>query len=399
MNGLTLLVAMAALAVDFGWDTGPGGQLWYTIRIEPEFLKDLRTGEQAVMSPQLDVQDRGLRRFQVIMGPRGAATTAAAARAPEKETLVQYGWRAGKDGGLEYLVQMTPERLETLANGVPLICEVDPQVPEINCIYVYAGVGQVPRSAIPTSRFGAPLTAPALAGGDPAGPAIPSLPRRGSEAPRTDQTPVYDPRASLASGGFSQGQASVYDDHSTGWRNDMTGFGASTAPRAPDQPSWSNGASDGRNNSAPPLDRSTYPSWSNADNRVSPVGYDTRTAQRNDTAAPPANYAQRPASEPARQETPAPAPQAPVSPAWQTTASAATPASVWNQAATATAPARSAAEDVRPWTPLILTTLGLFASLGANAYLGWLAWSFFWRYRDTATELGRSRVASSRQAA
>ena len=129
MNGLSLLVAVAALAVDFGWDTGPGGQLWYTIRIEPEFLKELRTGEQAVMTPPLDVSDRGLRRFQVIMGSKGATTAAAPARAPERETMVQYGWRAGKDGGLEYLVQMTPERLETLASGVPLICEVDTQVP------------------------------------------------------------------------------------------------------------------------------------------------------------------------------------------------------------------------------------------------------------------------------
>jgi hypothetical protein len=32
--------------------------------------------------------------------------------------------------------------------------------------------------------------------------------------------------------------------------------------------------------------------------------------------------------------------------------------------------------------PLVMTTLGLFASLGANAYLSWIAWSFYERYRD-----------------
>jgi hypothetical protein len=49
---------------------------------------------------------------------------------------------------------------------------------------------------------------------------------------------------------------------------------------------------------------------------------------------------------------------------------------------------------------LILTTLALFASLGANAYLGWLAWSFFWRYRDAASDVARARQsASARQAA
>jgi hypothetical protein len=48
-----------------------------------------------------------------------------------------------------------------------------------------------------------------------------------------------------------------------------------------------------------------------------------------------------------------------------------------------------------------MTTLALFASLGANAYLGWLAWSFFWRFRDAATESARARSQHSliRQAA
>jgi hypothetical protein len=62
---------------------------------------------------------------------------------------------------------------------------------------------------------------------------------------------------------------------------------------------------------------------------------------------------------------------------------------------------RDKADAERPWTPLILTTLALFASLGANAYLGWLAWSFFWRFRDAITESARTRAqhSLSRQAA
>jgi hypothetical protein len=30
----------------------------------------------------------------------------------------------------------------------------------------------------------------------------------------------------------------------------------------------------------------------------------------------------------------------------------------------------------KPWLPLILTLLTLFASLGANVFLGWIAWGF-----------------------
>jgi hypothetical protein len=30
----------------------------------------------------------------------------------------------------------------------------------------------------------------------------------------------------------------------------------------------------------------------------------------------------------------------------------------------------------QPWMPLILTSLALFASIGANLFLGWIAWSF-----------------------
>ena len=48
-------------------------------------------------------------------------------------------------------------------------------------------------------------------------------------------------------------------------------------------------------------------------------------------------------------------------------------------------------EESQSSKPLILTTLALFASIGANAYLGWLAWSFFWRFRDAASDLSRAR--------
>jgi hypothetical protein len=43
----------------------------------------------------------------------------------------------------------------------------------------------------------------------------------------------------------------------------------------------------------------------------------------------------------------------------------------------------------------------LFASLGTNVFLGWLAWSFFWRFRDAAGDATRAQTTlfPTRQAA
>lgn len=39
------------------------------------------------------------------------------------------------------------------------------------------------------------------------------------------------------------------------------------------------------------------------------------------------------------------------------------------------------AEAPKPWTPLVVTLLGLFASVGANVFLGWMALDFRARYQ------------------
>jgi hypothetical protein len=44
-------------------------------------------------------------------------------------------------------------------------------------------------------------------------------------------------------------------------------------------------------------------------------------------------------------------------------------------------------EPAKPWLPLTLTLLGLFASLGLNVFLGWIAWDF------------RQRLVPAKQAA
>jgi hypothetical protein len=38
-------------------------------------------------------------------------------------------------------------------------------------------------------------------------------------------------------------------------------------------------------------------------------------------------------------------------------------------------------QPTKPWLPLTFTLFGLFASLGANVYLGWIAWELRQRFR------------------
>jgi hypothetical protein len=50
-------------------------------------------------------------------------------------------------------------------------------------------------------------------------------------------------------------------------------------------------------------------------------------------------------------------------------------------------PTPASAGESRPWVPLIGTMLALFASLGANIYLGWNTLDLRNRYRTLAAQL------------
>jgi hypothetical protein len=41
----------------------------------------------------------------------------------------------------------------------------------------------------------------------------------------------------------------------------------------------------------------------------------------------------------------------------------------------------------RPWAPLLMAVLALFASIGFNLYLSWIAWDLYSRYQDAADDI------------
>lgn len=401
MNGVSLWVVLAVVGVDAGWEIGPGGRQIYTIRIEPQLLEALGKGQS--VASDVSASDRGLRSFQIVVSPKspsasGTRSEPAANRAAD-ESMVQHGWRPCENGGLEYLLLITPERLLTLANGVPIVGEVHSEVPEIRRFLIYVGAGgRPPREGLPlSSRQETPssLTVNDRQAWSSTSPARP--------APQRPDGLMAAPDLPWSGGGVRPFQ---YGDSS--WRTDINAASAPPSaqaadPRAgyapsPNDPRWSQFAwNDPRAGGALPA----------RDDRVVPYGYAPQPgglpSQSPATAAPVAAYAQRPVSpapggnEPVAASAATPSAASPAN--GQPAAGSQPPASNWNQAVM---PSGAGLDGgVRPWTPLILTTLALFASVGANAYLGWLAWSFFWRYRDTANDLARARslASANRQAA
>ena len=96
MNGFGLLIAVAVLGVDVGWETGPGGESYYTIHIEKLLLKPLREG-QAIVS-NVDANNRNLSRFQILVGDHAHAISSQPGPSGSESTS---GWRGTARDGSE----------------------------------------------------------------------------------------------------------------------------------------------------------------------------------------------------------------------------------------------------------------------------------------------------------
>ena len=66
MNGIAVLISLAAVGVDYGWQPTEDGQLEYIIQIEPGLLEDLKSGEEIVS--EIPPQARGARKVRIRVG-------------------------------------------------------------------------------------------------------------------------------------------------------------------------------------------------------------------------------------------------------------------------------------------------------------------------------------------
>ena len=440
MNGLGLLVVLAAVGVDVGWESTSSGNA-YTIRIQALVIDSLAKGD--AIESLVKKTDRDLRKFRVVVGPRNPQTERVAA-VPANE--VDYGWNPNETNGIDYYVQISRERLETLARGIPLECEVHPDVPEIERIYVFVGDKPLPRELPKGVRSSTP-TAPrdlstidnsrggnvAMASGT--NTSI-GAPRYGDSAPGTQsnaQANVADPNRnsgyasqtsqSNATGNQNYGPQPPYDygNQNSSSTNRYGQFGDNTLPVPPLDNSRAADYDRNRDLSYD-YNRNLYLQQQDLANRQQlQQTYSPQLAQ---TAALPTQpqYNLQPGQNPAYgNQTPTYATGTASNPA--TDALAATLAFTQAQLekaqlekaqlekaqlekaqleksqlekdrlanAITISESKVPAQEVKSSKPLILTTLALFASIGANAYLGWLAWSFFWRFRDAASDLSRAR--------
>lgn len=303
MNGMVLLLALAAPGIDYGWRPGADGQLEYIVQLEPELVEALRLGRE--VRSDIHPQARGMRRFIIRQGtgelPQhigdttrvaqrglssspghgGIGTTHVVQSSRILDDLddlpegVQTGWQATDNGQLEFIIQLDSSALDRLQEGEQLIGEIDPEVTQVSRLLIRHGDSPPSRVDIAMTSGTQPLAADRRSGNSRA-PAETPVMLQGSSIPR-----------SPAAGGANSNQRSIYGGDnsasatSTGnstFRNGGTASNSTGAPAASrdsrSESSSSGGGTSTRNgNSAPvdptagvsPLRPGTSP-WTNAAN-------------------------------------------------------------------------------------------------------------------------------------
>lgn len=443
MYGVALLLTVAAVGVEYGWQPGEDGQLEYIIQIEPELVKTLSEGKVDLLS-EIPEELQGVKRFRIRVGtgevPRIGLDPAATASAL-------------KPGD-------SPANKQPNLNPAPFQSAGDPRAPAPT--RPTDPRGSPTQSAQPGKVLTPPGRAiqdndPTLTGGDrytdsgnsSAFPAIGTRPGIGRTPTQpTDRFGKGD-GASLANDmdpiGNSRGTASttpVWDSKTNQWRTPNAtapGNNQNTAPSNQDDPRYQLNdpryATDDRTGQTPGVpevrrDNVTDP----RDPRYAPppsaYGQYQPPPAGNQWGAPPPNYVQ-PLQDPDRgyygpyAQQPPPGyynPNLPMNrqvgyqvaanppaPAANTTGTApaassnnenSSASSATSTTATKTSSTKSTRgssgdeEALKPWWPLTFTAMLLFASIGLNFYLGWIAHGVYQRYRALLMEVRNVRAAT-----
>ena len=450
MNGFSLLMVLATVGTTAQVEIDSTGQASYTIRIENVLIDQLRQGQ--IVDSNVAPADRRIKRFRVLVTEPAGRSGGFQSRidaAPRSESLVEYEAVPMENGEIEMWVQLSPERLETLAKR-PIEGQVPAEVPQIHRFRIFVGVEPLRQQTNATAKEAPPPYLLADTNGLSQAGATSDPSRRSTTAATTPgRANAFPSGSSTYSGGLGNSTTppplattnTRTTDARTNWRNtpdqstiqppptygqsQVVGqslnnagqYNTSTNPRYDDQynqPTY--------NNTAPVYNDRTnqYPYGNNtiAQSNIQPAQPTQQVYNQNPyntNQGYPANqgYGQAQATIAARPDTQQIQPAAPPGNNWiqqapngltattQPVVQTIAPAAAAVTAPAATTVVKATEESHKTSTPLILTTLALFTSLGVNTYLGWLAWSFFWRYRDAVNDTARARSynAPGRQAA
>jgi hypothetical protein len=208
---------------------------------------------------------------------------------------IDVGWRPLPEGGVEYLIQIEPELLETLESGSAVESDIPPSVTGVRAYRITVGAGELPREL-------------------PEPEAQPFEPGANPDAPEAQP-------------------------------------GAAGASRLPGDLSGV----------LPPLDRGALEP---AEKEPSRLG---ASSPLSGFPLPPHRLEPDPGSQPIATQTAALVDQAETEPTPDTKPK--------------TGQKTSPKETAKPWMPFTLVLFGLFASLGGNVFLGWVAYESRSRYR------------------
>ncbi|MCE9526693.1 MAG: hypothetical protein K8R36_11645 [Planctomycetales bacterium] len=227
MNGLAVMLCVAALGVQQSWRTTPEGQLEYVLQVEPTFLASLEQGESITSTLPTTAKEvhRLCLRFSAgdlkkapqrnpDLPPLESHELRAAKTEPdipvaivydaqgrsEETTDITHGWQATKDGRVQYLVQLSPDLLGKLRDGDEIYMNVYPEAGQIQQFIVLAGQEMLPHKAAQatphaTLTMKEPKTIAPVAAENPAisGSGVDANPGPRLHGPRSSETKTKEP--------------------------------------------------------------------------------------------------------------------------------------------------------------------------------------------------------------
>ncbi len=270
--------------------------------------------------------------------------------------LTDFGWQTNSAGEVEYIVQIEPDLLDSLRQGEEIVSEIPPELHGVRRVRIRVGDGPLPRgaqSAAPAEPIRRMADAPLE--GLPAPPPFQPFPDRPAidppaEQPKSDEAPPLLQRD-----------------------------GAFQPPASQDPPARDSLFPIERNhdeNELQPIPRNAGASESLTDRLSKKLEQDSQPALE----ARPAVHLESKPSLPEMETEPRPRSKS------KRKKSKATSAASGSKKRATTAPRQTSQQESRPWGPLLVTSLLLFASIGLNIYLGWITVGAIQRYRELAQQ-------------
>ena len=207
MNGLMLLMSLAAPGVEYGWQTTPQG-LEYIVQIEPQVVQSMIEGRDVYSVVPENITN--IDRIRLHQGEGQLSKDDVAGVSGLQD--VEFGHQSLVEGGTDFIVQILPTGVRSFQAGTDVVIPIPAGVNDIRRFTVRIGNGSLPPGATPTAVLGAGdpppappasvITMPPAPIVDPVSPyASPLTPGVGAAAPMIGSPPRPTPNYTLPNTG------------------------------------------------------------------------------------------------------------------------------------------------------------------------------------------------------